>query len=394
MTSRHIGNLIVVALLVATGVWVAFHTHWEDEILRTPLQGEALSNRHYTLEHIAKSAGIATQRITSLRTLPPTRDVLLVDSFTDEFGHRRTEDIKHWVERGGRLVVSEYLFDSLPHANTWAGLRERLDGDPPPPARKDRLSFPRQDESDCHPVELAANAIASGDTLTLCQPLSDGYFPVKTPLWSASNAHLIHMLRMPVGKGSVIIVPPHTLLDNMDILRHDNALLFFSATGIKTGERLDILDFPNVESFPLLLWRLAAPALVFLGLAFALLIARQMPRFGPLAPAPLAMRRSLAEQIRANAAFSARTGNLSALRTAVRRALDETAAARITGFEALDLKARIHALATQAGLDPKTLHAAMTEDAVADMAVQRSAIALLEYTRRILDAQAPHRRTS
>jgi hypothetical protein len=136
-----------------------------------------------------------------------------------------------------------------------------------------------------------------------------------------------------------------------------------------------------------LVWRLAAPAVVFFGVAILCIILRQLPRFGPALPPPAMVRRSLAEQIRANAAFAWRTRKLTALRAAVRRALDETAKKRIASYGSLDVRKRVNAIAAWSGTDPKALNSAMTEDAVAAPHVQRAAITLLEQTRRILIAR-------
>jgi hypothetical protein len=133
-----------------------------------------------------------------------------------------------------------------------------------------------------------------------------------------------------------------------------------------------------------MLWRLIAPAIVFFGIAVVCLIGRHLPRFGPPAPIAAAMRRSLAEQIRANAAFAWRTRKLGSLRIAVARALDEAAGKRIASYGSLPMRGRVAALSGLTGVDMKSLNAAMTEDALAAAPVQRSAIALLEHTRRTL----------
>ena len=386
MTPRLIINSIVAALLLAFGVWIAMHTHWVDVPIRTPLQGAALNNRFYSLEHVAHATGVRTQRLTSVRSLPLTRDALYLENFNDEFGHVHLDDLEKWVERGGRLIVPVYLLLSYPDFGKWAGLRPRKDSDPPLPAAT-ISSLVRDDDSNCHQFEIVDDGVKQDETLSVCTPAGGLLYTVRTPQWSASFAQLLQAVRMRVGKGSVVILNGW-LLDNRELLRGDHARLFYAATGLRSGERLTILDYRRPESFPALLWRLASAALVFMACACAFLIWRQMPRFGPLTPLPDPVRRSLAEQIRANAAFTARTGVLGALRAAVRRALDQTAAARIAGYEMLDIRRRVDTLAAHAGIDAKALNAAMTEDAAAGMKVQRSAIALLEYTRRILKEQA------
>jgi hypothetical protein len=133
-----------------------------------------------------------------------------------------------------------------------------------------------------------------------------------------------------------------------------------------------------------LLWRLIAPAILFLGAAAILLLVRQWPRFGTPLPTPQPVRRSLAEQLRAQAAFAWRTRRLASLRRAARRALDETGRKIIASYETLDVRRRAQALAEASGTDPLTLSAAMTDDALGAPPVQKSAIAQLQSTRRLL----------
>jgi hypothetical protein len=75
---------------------------------------------------------------------------------------------------------------------------------------------------------------------------------------------------------------------------------------------------------------------------------------------------------------------LNSLRTAVGRALDEMARKRIVSYGTLGVRGRVAALSGLTGVDSRSLNAAMTEDAIAGAQVQRTAIALLEHTRRTL----------
>jgi hypothetical protein len=190
-----------------------------------------------------------------------------------------------------------------------------------------------------------------------------------------------------MGRGSVTVIPRYSLISNKNLIRHEHAEIFLTASHLVRGDTLYIVNVARAETLIALVWRLAAPALVFFGVAILCIILRQLPRFGPALPPPARVRRSLAEQIRANAAFAWRTRKLTALRAAVRRALDETAKKRIASYSGLDIRKRVNAIAAWAGIDSKTLNSAMTEDAVAAPQVQRAAIALLEQTRRILNAR-------
>jgi len=208
-----------------------------------------------------------------------------------------------------------------------------------------------------------------------------------TPAWSLANRSGLQVLRVNIGRGSVTVIPRYSLISNKNLIKHEHAEIFVTASHLVRGDALYIVNVAQAETLIALVWRLAAPALVFFGLTILCIILRQLPRFGPPLPPPAMVRRSLAEQIRANAAFAWRTRKLTALRAAVRRALDETAKKRIASYSSLDVRKRVNAIAAWAGVDSKALNSAMTEDAVAAPQVQRAAITLLEQTRRILNAR-------
>jgi S-adenosylmethionine:diacylglycerol 3-amino-3-carboxypropyl transferase len=133
-----------------------------------------------------------------------------------------------------------------------------------------------------------------------------------------------------------------------------------------------------------LLWRLVAPGILFLLAALLALAWRHLPSFGPPLPLPSPLRRSLAEQIRANARFAWRTRSLGGLRTSARISLDEAAARHIAGYGSLDASQRAERLAELTGLDPTAIRAARDEGAARRLNEERAAITLMEVCRRIL----------
>ena len=240
-------------------------------------------------------------------------------------------------------------------------------------------------DADCDPMTIKIDGVATGGKMTLCAPASGFEFVSKrVPAWSLSSVYGMQILRVNIGRGSLTVLPGPALIGNTSLLRHDHAQIFLTAAQLRRGDQMYILNVGRAESLLAILWRLIAPAIVFFAVAILCMIGRHLPRFGPLAPIPAAVRRSLAEQIRANAAFAWRARKLGSLRTAVGRALDETARKRIASYGTLAMRGRVAALSGLTGVDAKSLNAAMTEDAVAAAHVQRSAIALLEHTRRAL----------
>jgi len=386
MTRDRITYLVIVAVLAILGIWVARNTYWDDTFVHVPPQGEAATNAYYSVQHLATALGIRSSFIVSLNAAPPNKGALLIDGFQGDMTHTHVDELAPWVESGGRLIITDDVVRADPKFQTWSGIHLG--------ARFDSLekskpkALPRDPEEDCASLQVATDGKATDKTLTLCLPPSEfGLVSQRKPVWSLANRSGLQVLRVNIGRGSLTVIPRYSLISNLNLIRHDHAEIFVSASQLAQGDDLYIVNVARAETLIALVWRLAAPALVFFGVAILCIILRQLPRFGPALPPPAMVRRSLAEQIRANAAFAWRTRKLTALRAAVRRALDETAKKRIASYSSLDIRKRVNAIAAWAGIDSKTLNSAMTEDAVAAPQVQRAAIALLEQTRRILNAR-------
>jgi hypothetical protein len=399
MTRDRITYGVIVAVLLIVGVWVARNTYWDDVLVPMPPKGEAATNAFYSVQHLATALGIRSSFIVALNAAPPNKGALLIDGFQGDMTHTHVDELAPWVESGGRLIITDDVVRADPKFQAWSGIRlgARFDSTDKsqtpekskPQGKNDRPSTPVRDpEDDCAPLDVVKDGKAAGESLTLCIPPREfGLVSKRKPAWSLANASGLQVLRVNIGRGSVTVIPRYSLISNRNLIRHDHAEIFTEASQLLRGDALYIVNVARAENLIALVWRLAAPALVFLGVAVLCIIARQLPRFGPPLPAPAMVRRSLAEQIRANAAFAWRTRKLTALRAAVRRALDESAKKRIAAYAGLDVRKRVNAIAAWAGVDHKTLNSAMTEDAVAGPQVQRAAITLLEQTRRILNAR-------
>ena len=386
MTRDRITYLVIIVLLAILGIWVARNTYWDDSLIPVPPQGEAATNAYYSVQHLATALGIRSSFIVSLNAAPPNKGALLIDGFQGDMTHTHVDELAPWVESGGRLIITDDVVRADSKFQAWSGIHRGARFDSP---EKSKPNPPRRDpEEDCASLDVAIDGTTTGKPLTLCLPPSEfGLVSKRTPAWSLANRSGLQVLRVNIGRGSVTVIPRYSLISNKNLIRHEHAEIFITASHLVRGDALYIVNVARAETLIALVWRLAAPALVFFGIAILCIILRQLPRFGPPLPPPAMVRRSLAEQIRANAAFAWRTRKLTALRAAVRRALDETAKKRIASYSSLDIRKRVNAIAAWAGIDSKTLNSAMTEDAVAAPQVQRAAIALLEQTRRILNAE-------
>jgi hypothetical protein len=386
MNAERASSVLCGAILLAFIAWIALHTYWTDVMVPTPARGEAAQDPYYGIERLARELNVHARQILSLRVLPPPTGILYVNNFRDDFLHNRIDSLEPWVRSGGRLVLVGAGPWSSSVLRSWTGIVPAIRADAKPSLQGfTRMpTFTASPDGDCAPMSERIDGVQSSGELLVCTRYATFAFEAKgVPTWELSNAQGLQALRVNVGRGSVTAIGPGALFDNWGIARHDHARILIAAAQLKHGDEISILNPTRAEPLLMMLWRLAAPALLFFGIAAALLIWRYLPRFGPLVPLPAPARRSLGEQIRASARLAWATRKLGALRSAENRALDEAASGRVAHYSMLGPRQRSDVLASSTGLDAEALNAAMT-GASEDAEHVLAEIALLERARRIL----------
>jgi hypothetical protein len=392
-------KIMLGAAALGLAVWIARNSYWEDVTRPLPMKGEALVDPYYSVKHLSAALGIEAREITSLRELPPEA-VVLINDLHDDLLREPLSSLQGWVESGGHLVLSARALSANAAIQPWIAVkleayRPRGGAPAPTPAArgaKPVVVVPSESlmrGASCPSMTERINGIPAAAPLRACifgpALIYDGDHALR---WSLSDDAGIHALRASVGLGEVAVIDsPAYHWSNLMLPRGDNAQLFIDGSGLRRGDTLLILTHSRPEPLIALLWRLAAPAILFLLAAVALLVWRNLPRFGPPVPAATPARRSLAEQLRANARFALRTGDLGALRAAAGRALDEAAQRRIAGYGGLDAPARARELAARTGIDGTAIAAALAGGMHRDTNEQRAAITLMEVCRRMLDNQ-------
>jgi hypothetical protein len=384
-------QLLVAAVLAAVVVWIARSTYWDYAMVEDPPKGEALRNRYYSFEHVAQALAVHTSQVPTLRTFPAADGVLLVDDLRGALLHNRIDALEEWVAGGGRLLLSRSALLSNPKLQSWTGI-----GIASPRAYDEDASRlpPRATgpDDDCAAYAERLAGHESGKSLRACLGSTRVAFSSRgTPAWSLSNGYGFQMLRVVIGKGSVAVIACECLTGNKSLLRADHARIVFDAIPLRAGDHVDILNPIGAESLMSLLWRFAAAAIVCALAAIGLAIWRNLPRFGPIAPPPPLLRRSLAEQIRARARFAWRTRRLASLRRTLCQALTESACRTLAFYERMDSAQRIGALAARTGFDSGALHDALNTNLDGDPESQRAAIVLLERARRQLNISSSER---
>ena len=377
------------ALVAALVIWIARNTYWDHFQVPLPLRGEALINPYYAAQHFAEALGTKTEREHLLHRMPESSGVLVLGTWHwDLSGARRTQ-IERWVEGGGRLIVDRSLIGSVGTFSRWSGI-DRLeaeeyeeDGEPDeaksksgrrkPPAT---LGTPFEPDEECRRLEPGGFRLCTYD---------DGskLVPMRHPTWSLKDEHGAQVLRISVGRGSVTAINSAPFVYRQ-FTEGDHARLFVAVTQLARGDHVYFLAETDHPSLLTLLWIYAAPA-VALGLCWiALALWRNAVRLGPPIPSQPNARRSLGEQIRGTGQFIMRLGGGAALHRAEVRALDEAGSRRIASYRSMSPERRAAEIARLAGLDERSLLAAVQLSARARPLHVRGAIELLETARRRL----------
>jgi len=389
--ARTLGGL---ALVAALATWVAFKLHWETITVPTPPKGAALTNPYYALERFVAGLGIHPQEISTVRGLQPEA-VLVLEESGDPLTHPPVAALESWVEAGGRLVISSALLDAYPALRAWSGIKRSRPSPSRSPAPAPAPGKPAapppvplsttNSGADCPLMTVRADGAPTGQSFRVCDAAATLTFDGEhAPAWSLSDARGMHVIRASVGFGEITVLEPADVLSNAMLKRAEHAEMFAAAAGLRHDDTLLIFHPTTAVPLPALLWRLVAPGILFLLAALLALAWRHAPTFGPPLPLPSPLRRSLAEQIRANARFAWRTRSLGGLRTSARRSLDEAAARHIAGYGSLDAAQRAERLAELTGLDPTAIRAARDAGAAQRRNEERAAITLMEVCRRIL----------
>jgi hypothetical protein len=385
MNAGRVAKLIVGALLIALFVWFARHTYWADDELPLPLTGEAARNPFYAAQHFTTALRARTDWSTKLDT-SNSHAIIVLSSWNWDLIRARREQIEHWVDSGGRLLVDRSLITGSDDFERWSGV-SRLDR-----PRTKLAIYPRSGSSigqvkaapQCFTLqEFAAHSYdESGDHYSVCElDTGTSLRSSRNSVWGLGGESGIQAVRVPIGRGSVTVIngTPFTFRSLLD---DENAALFVTATQLRGA---DVLHFVSEQDQPPLLqltWRYGAPVVVLALVLVALALWRSGARFGPLAAAPQTARRSLAEQIRGTGQFALRVGAGESLHAAAVRALKEAASRHILAYTRLESAERMAALARVTGLDADALSAAVNYSGARRSNELRGAIALVEAARR------------
>ena len=368
--------VVGVALL---GTWIARNTYWDDFKVPMPPKGEALINPFYATQRFAQTLGARTSWNRSL-VVPPPDAVIVLSGWHWSVARGRRVALQQWVESGGRLVVDDNLIDPEREFEDWSGVVQTF-----PKVEEDAAktaTIPPPQEPQCHSMhEQRGGQAVESDPISMCD-LGGSWLESKRPVvWALGDRKHAQAMRVAVGRGSVTVI-------NAAPFRHrglfdgDHGRLFVAATQFRRGDEVHFMSEDDYPGLLTLMWRRGAPAVASGLVIVAFLLWRGAVRFGPLAPALIAARRSLADQIRGSGRFALQYGDGRSLHAACVRALEEAARRRISGYASLEPNEQSAALARVTSFDRESLAAAIHHPRMRTAGELHRTIALLEAARR------------
>lgn len=409
-------RVLMAALVLGAGAWVASCTEWVEVDVPLPARGEAAKNPLYVTQQLVRHLGAEVATPSTLSALPPPRATLLLTSWYWDLFPERAQRLKAWVESGGHLVL---YANNLDHEQLKGWLPIKL---LEPPRKRRSTEGEDEDEDDeaaddsdgvengaapdpmqsireamqppCHPVaepDSVPASYADGDRrFKVCNYVASGWKlqSASPALWSLDGADGPIVLRAARGRGQVTVILPWGLLDNDSVLKGDNGLIAVAALQARPGAHVWFVTEEARSPFLTWLWNEAWVAVLLGTAALLLALWRGARRFGPpVANAPQG-RRSMAEQISGTAQFLRHNGP-EALLAAQIRALEEAARGHVRQYDQLDRTQRAAAIAKHTGLDAAALGLALDKRLARKRVDLPATLELLETARRLLVQHHP-----
>jgi hypothetical protein len=361
--------------------WIASNTYWGETTVPMPLRGEAATNPYYAAQRFVSAIGARASRDRLLDTSNPSA-VIVLSNWNWNLSTRRRQSLEAWVEAGGRLVVDDSVAVG-DEFTRWSGIA--LNERPRSSLQVDGLEGPcfrfteqRADRRQRPPGRVHwVCEVNYGVTLSTTRAVD----------WALDEAKLGRQaLRVRIGRGSVTMINAQPFRFR-GLLEGDHGWLLAAAAQLRRGDEVSFLSEAEYPSLLAIVWQTGAPVVVLGLTVLGLSLWRGGVRIGPLAPADVPLRRSLAEQIRGTARFAFQHDGGEPLHAASARALEEVARRRITGYGALAPRDRVRALSELARVPPAALDLALHDSRERSPHELRDTIALLETTRRALVRQ-------
>jgi len=265
-------SMLLAVAALGMGAWIVMNTHWVDEEIRDPAQGEAAKDRHYAIKRIVQRLGGTTQSPPNLDRLPPTNATLVLSSWNWDLLPERDKALRAWVESGGHLVSEQWKRPQwIPierkNADDKAAKRPRVEPASAARAGGPLIALPRA--LDCHEVTETDSAPPTFGTrrgFRLCNGMQGIFLrSSQPPIWSLDGINGPSAFRVQMGHGAATVVLG-PVSESQAVFEGDHALAFIAALDLQHRPEVWFVDTESRDPLLKLIWRQGMPA-VLLGFA-------------------------------------------------------------------------------------------------------------------------------
>jgi hypothetical protein len=347
MTRARLAAFAFAVLVAAGAAWFYFNFERVTEREHTGYQGEARRNALLAATRLYERMGKRTRTIDQplqLAGLPPSGTLVLA-RFRSSISKPTVERVLAWVKSGGHLIVAaawhsnpDPLLDRLQiERGEMSGRSQRAD-----------ISIVRLPHAPHEMKVVIGNRIG----------LKPGSVRAAHSVEDRSGTILLHYH---YGAGRVTVLNSMSFMTNAAIGQHDHAEFAWQLLGFNPAAREIAVAF-RIET-PSLMTALAQnawQALIAAGLLLAAWLWRVIPRFGPLIPDPLPVRRRLLDHLRASGLFYWNHGDAGRLIMAARESCMQRITRTHPVIAALPVPQRAARFAQITGLPEDDIVAALT----------------------------------
>ena len=347
MTRARLAAFALAVLVAAGAAWFYLNFERVTEREHVGYQAEARDNPLLAATRLYERMGRKTRTVKRPLQLAelPSRGTLVLSRSRSGISTPTMERLMAWVESGGHLIVAAAW-----HSNP-DPILDRLEverGEMSRRARRTDVSIVRLPHA---PDEMK---VVFGSRIELREGARRALHRVE----DRSGTILLHY---GYGAGSVTVLNSMSFMTNAAIGEHDHAEFAWRLLGFNPSAREVAVAF-RIET-PSLMTALAedaSQALIAAGLLLAAWLWRVIPRFGPLIPDPLPVRRRLLDHLRASGLFHWNNGNVGRLTMAARESSMQRIARTHPVIAALPVPRRATHFAQVTGLPEDDVLAALT----------------------------------
>ncbi len=321
-----------------------------ESVTKITLQGEARKNPLYAARIFLNRMGIPAttkQSLQGLEALPDTNTVLLISSKRSTLSRKATNDLYAWIEKGGHLIArttrsNDSFYEEIENEASYQSndpLHALLSIQTGESIRLNKEETNIQLQGSKRPLQLSIKNFNPITYLDNDLAQADEVIKIKQHIF---------MLRRPIGKGMITLMPDFSFIDNRNIRKVDHAeILWQLVHGLEEPDNVWLIHNDEMPALWQLMWNKASALIITLALMLILWLRSASHRFGPLIPKAPEDRRSLLEHIQASGHFYWKHQQKGKLIASTREALNQRLASTHPGWKQLSDAEKITQLATR-----------------------------------------------